>query len=315
MFEAADECSPRQNRVARDALLNLVLSTIFDGGARPDPGADAAMLHAAAIHRHIRANLTDAAMTPGKIAAAHGISVRHLHRIFATTGRTLGEWIRDAKLERCARDLCDGSQKFRSITDIAYRWGFNESAHFSRTFKRAFGQSRAGIGTRTSPEGSAPLAIAFDTAERHCQASRLALTDKMSRRRRRKPFHERQRPPRAKDRNDAQGRRALRAPQGPRAFSEILSREAPAARRDIAGAAGQPVQLCCAGVGAASPYFCIWEGEFANAAAMGAGMQSPIGQQVAADTANYATGGLTIIHYSPESRRSARNARPTSSWR
>ena len=45
------------------------------------------------------------------------------------------------------------------------------------------------------------------------------------------------------------------------------------------------------GVGAPSPYFCIWEGEFADAAAMGAAMQSPIGQKVAADVANYATGG------------------------
>ncbi|MGD0957072.1 MAG: EthD family reductase [Candidatus Acidiferrales bacterium] len=51
------------------------------------------------------------------------------------------------------------------------------------------------------------------------------------------------------------------------------------------------------GVGAPSPYFCIWEGEFANEAAMGAAMQSAIGQKVAADVANYATGGVTILHY------------------
>ncbi len=51
------------------------------------------------------------------------------------------------------------------------------------------------------------------------------------------------------------------------------------------------------GVGAPSPYFCIWEGAFADAAAMGAAMQSPIGQKVAADVANYATGGVTILHF------------------
>lgn len=51
------------------------------------------------------------------------------------------------------------------------------------------------------------------------------------------------------------------------------------------------------GVGSPSPYFCIWEGEFASEAAMGAAMQSPIGQRVAADVANYATGGITIIHF------------------
>jgi 4-carboxymuconolactone decarboxylase len=46
-----------------------------------------------------------------------------------------------------------------------------------------------------------------------------------------------------------------------------------------------------------SPYFCIWEGEFANAAAMAAATQSEIGQKVAADVANYATGGVTILHF------------------
>ncbi|HTR48608.1 MAG TPA: EthD family reductase [Verrucomicrobiae bacterium] len=51
------------------------------------------------------------------------------------------------------------------------------------------------------------------------------------------------------------------------------------------------------GIGAASPYFCIWEGEFADAATMAAAMQSPVGQKVAADTANYATGGVTILHF------------------
>jgi 4-carboxymuconolactone decarboxylase len=51
------------------------------------------------------------------------------------------------------------------------------------------------------------------------------------------------------------------------------------------------------GVGVPSPYFCIWEGEFANEAAMGAAMQSAAGQKVAADVANYATGGVTIVHY------------------
>jgi len=51
------------------------------------------------------------------------------------------------------------------------------------------------------------------------------------------------------------------------------------------------------GVTGPSPYFCIWEGEFANEAAMAAATQSEIGQKVAADVANYATGGVTILHF------------------
>jgi 4-carboxymuconolactone decarboxylase len=51
------------------------------------------------------------------------------------------------------------------------------------------------------------------------------------------------------------------------------------------------------GVGAASPYFCVFEGDFASAEAMGAAMQSEIGQKVAADMQNYASGGATVLHF------------------
>jgi uncharacterized protein (TIGR02118 family) len=43
-------------------------------------------------------------------------------------------------------------------------------------------------------------------------------------------------------------------------------------------------------------YACIFEAEFADAAAMGAGMGSPEGQAVAADVANFAQVPPTLIH-------------------
>ena len=62
------------------------------------------------------------------------------------------------------------------------------------------------------------------------------------------------------------------------------------------------------GVGSPSPYFCLWEGEFPDAKAMAASMESPIGQKVAADIANYATNGVTIIHFDvPSSSRSEKD--------
>jgi hypothetical protein len=44
-------------------------------------------------------------------------------------------------------------------------------------------------------------------------------------------------------------------------------------------------------------YFAVFEAEFADAGAMTAARASPQGQQVAADVANYATGGAVVIHY------------------
>lgn len=50
------------------------------------------------------------------------------------------------------------------------------------------------------------------------------------------------------------------------------------------------------GVAGESPYFCVWQGEFESAAAMVMAMESETGRQVAADGANYATGGMLVLH-------------------
>ena len=46
-----------------------------------------------------------------------------------------------------------------------------------------------------------------------------------------------------------------------------------------------------------SPYFCVFEAEFDDAAALGAAMGSPEGQAVTADVPNYATGGATVVSF------------------
>jgi 4-carboxymuconolactone decarboxylase len=62
------------------------------------------------------------------------------------------------------------------------------------------------------------------------------------------------------------------------------------------------------GVGGPAPFFCIWEGAFPSAASMDAAMQTPIGQQVAADITNYATGGVTLVHYDTDASAPAAHA-------
>lgn len=51
------------------------------------------------------------------------------------------------------------------------------------------------------------------------------------------------------------------------------------------------------GMGQASPYFCVWEGEFADRATFEASLASEIGQKTLADIPNYATGGVVVLHY------------------
>ena len=45
------------------------------------------------------------------------------------------------------------------------------------------------------------------------------------------------------------------------------------------------------------PYFCVAELEFDSAEAFQAALASDVGQAVAADVGNYATGSVAILHY------------------
>ncbi|MFG2005329.1 helix-turn-helix domain-containing protein [Spirillospora sp. NPDC048911] len=93
------------------------------------------------IRSFIRNRLSDPALSPETIAAAHHISIRQLHRLFQADGTAVAAWIRACRLERCAHDLTDPAQRPRSIREIAARWGFPSGAHFSRSFRAAYGLS------------------------------------------------------------------------------------------------------------------------------------------------------------------------------
>jgi AraC-like DNA-binding protein len=91
------------------------------------------------IQRHMDANLADPNLTPARIAAAHFVSVRLLHRLFAAQGTTVGRWLRDRRLERCRRDLAHPALGHLGTAEIAAAWGFRSPSHFSRAFRSAYG--------------------------------------------------------------------------------------------------------------------------------------------------------------------------------
>ncbi len=89
----------------------------------------------------ISAHLSDPDLSISKLADLMRCSKRYLHMIFRSEDISISEYILKARLDRCRAQLLDPSSARRSITDIAYSWGFNNSNHFSRCFKREFGVS------------------------------------------------------------------------------------------------------------------------------------------------------------------------------
>lgn len=106
---------------------------------------------------HIGRNLRDHGLTIDAIADALGCTKRNLHKLFRGDAHTLSAYIWDLRLQRCAADFADPSKRHQTITQVAFSWGFNNAAHFSRLFRERFGMSaslfreRAGIGGALEP--------------------------------------------------------------------------------------------------------------------------------------------------------------------
>jgi AraC-like DNA-binding protein len=85
--------------------------------------------------------LTQPGLSPVGLANRLNISVRHLYRLFEEQDDSVCRYIQRARLKRSADDLANPFLRDESITSIAYKWGFTDSAHFSRSFKKQFEQS------------------------------------------------------------------------------------------------------------------------------------------------------------------------------
>ena len=87
---------------------------------------------------YVEENLRDPDLCPAMIAAAIGVSQRYLNKIFESEGQSLSRMIWERRLENCRLDLENPGMDGRSITDVALSWGFKNSSHFSRSFRKHF---------------------------------------------------------------------------------------------------------------------------------------------------------------------------------
>ncbi|MGH8035430.1 MAG: helix-turn-helix domain-containing protein, partial [Lysobacterales bacterium] len=83
-------------------------------------------------------HFADHDLTPAKVAGANAVSTRHLHNLFQHSGLTVTKWVWERRLKAAREDLLNPALVDRSITEIAYQRGFNDSAHFSRSFRGRF---------------------------------------------------------------------------------------------------------------------------------------------------------------------------------
>jgi acetamidase/formamidase/AraC-like DNA-binding protein len=113
----------------------LVAPTTEAGGT----ATQAAILHR--LCQTIERKLDDPDLTPARVANAEGISERYMQKLFEGSGSSFTHYLRERRLQRTSAELSNPAEAHHSISEIAYRNGFNDSAHFSRAFRHRFGLS------------------------------------------------------------------------------------------------------------------------------------------------------------------------------
>lgn len=91
------------------------------------------------LHAEVDARVADPALRPGAVADAAGVSVRYANAVLADEETSLAQLIQARRLARCRQALEDPAQAHRTVSEIAYGWGFSDMTHFGRRFKAAYG--------------------------------------------------------------------------------------------------------------------------------------------------------------------------------
>jgi AraC family transcriptional activator of tynA and feaB len=123
------------------AILDLLGAAYADIGRVQPDRLSLATAHRIRIINYIESNLHDPELTPTRVAGACKMTPRYLHHLFSDRDETVARYIVRRRLDECARALVCSAQRNRTITAIAFDYGFNSPTHFGRVFRARFGMT------------------------------------------------------------------------------------------------------------------------------------------------------------------------------
>ncbi|MFH8533903.1 helix-turn-helix domain-containing protein [Streptomyces tendae] len=138
MRETVGELSGAGLEAARDALVELASGALRRAFDDVEPRLALPLARAAMALADERLAYAD--LSPRSLAQWLKVSERTLHRAFAGTGETVAGYVRRRRLERARHELLTPWGR-PAVSEVAARWHFADSSHFTRAFKRQFGEN------------------------------------------------------------------------------------------------------------------------------------------------------------------------------
>jgi AraC family transcriptional activator of tynA and feaB len=122
-----------------DMTLQLLCKAVGVMPVTGKPACDRNTLNVQELFDYIDTQMHEPELAPHSIAKYFNVSLRQLYRIAAAAGYTPAALIWQRRLER-ARNMLTESTARPPITEVALSCGFKDGAHFSRSYRRAFGE-------------------------------------------------------------------------------------------------------------------------------------------------------------------------------
>lgn len=140
LWEHGDRLDARIAEPVAETLARLMAMTAGVTPEMTDAAYDA--VRVATLERalqHIAQHYADPALSPASAAKALGVSVRKLHLLFSTSGKTFGERVADRRLEEARLLLASPGTSARPIAEIALDVGYGDLSTFYRAFRAKWG--------------------------------------------------------------------------------------------------------------------------------------------------------------------------------
>jgi AraC-like DNA-binding protein len=136
--QLVSDLDPQDKVIIGTQLLDLLGASLVDSGKKAKLSSSKAHL-LLNLRTAMLERLSQPHVTVQEIAASAGVSVRYANSLLGAQNQSLSHLFMEMRLERCKRSLEDPSQAHRSISEIAYAWGFSDTTHFTRRFKKMYG--------------------------------------------------------------------------------------------------------------------------------------------------------------------------------